>query len=95
VIVRRIPYTAGLVMVLVLAGGLTGTHTGPLDPALRRIYGFAAVHLPAMAWSFLRVPEGGRQISADAAHAIAMPLGFLAARRWGRRRRSPERDGVR
>jgi hypothetical protein len=30
--------------------------------------------------SFVRVPDAGRQIPADSAHLVALPLGFLAAR---------------
>ena len=43
-----------------------------------------AFFLARLAWSFLRVPDHGRQISADLAHALAFPLGLLIAARWPR-----------
>jgi len=50
-------------------------------PARGRVLAAVLVLLAArFAGSFIRVPDGGRQISADSAHLVALPLGFLAAR---------------
>lgn len=77
-LLRRIPFTGLLLAVVVTTAILTGTDRGPLDPALRRLFGFAAIHLPAFEWhrmlTSVVLTTGGREFYASAA-MLALSVG--------------------